>query len=183
MLTLKQIFQATSDSIKDRARFQCFGQIFSLPRNKKLRESATRSGGYVVEDESGKYREFKFRVKCTDGWRKVGLRFYGPINMGTKVWCWCSCPYFKYHCEVALSEKGSSSIVQSNGQRPRFTNPTMEPRCCKHVFLGFALAMRRRKPGQDLVMGALTQRGGRVKQRMNPDKVWGGDRPPRGGDS
>jgi hypothetical protein len=118
---------------------QCFGKAI-VP--KKRQGTATDTGGYLVEDASGKYREFKYQVKCTDGWRKVATRFYGPINNKTKVWCWCSCPYFKYHCEVALAHRGSSAVVQSNGQRPRFTNPEMKPRVCKHVYLLFALAFR-----------------------------------------
>lgn len=109
---------------------------------KRKQTTATDTGGYLVEDASGKYREFKYQIKCTDGWRKVATRFYGPINTKTKVWCWCSCPYFKYNCEVALAHRGSSAVVQSNGQRPRFTNPEMKPRVCKHVYLLFALAFR-----------------------------------------
>lgn len=118
---------------------QCFGKAL-VPKRKQA--SATQLGGYIAEDGSGKYREFKYQIKCTDGWRKVATRFYGPIKSTTKVWCWCSCPYFKYHCEVALASKGSSAVVQSNGQRPRFTNPQMKPRVCKHVYLLFALAVR-----------------------------------------
>lgn len=109
---------------------------------KRKQATATATGGYLAEDASGKYREFKYQIKCTDGWRKVATRFYGPISSKTKVWCWCSCPYFKYHCEVALASKGSSAVVQSNGQRPRFTNPEMKPLVCKHVYLLFALAFR-----------------------------------------
>lgn len=128
----------------------------------------------MVEDASGKYREFKFRVKCTDGWRKVGVRFYGPLNVNSPSWCWCDCPYFKYHCEVVLTQKGSSSIVQSNGQRPRFTNPKGEPRVCKHVLLAFMLAMRKRPPGKDPLMGSLGK-AGNVRNHMNRRQVWGGD--------
>lgn len=176
MLTLKTILLATPSKIKERARQQCYGQAYAAP--KKAKKSASRSGGYVVEDESGKYREFKFRVKATDGWRKVAVRFYGPMNTTTHVWCWCSCPYFKYHCEVALAKKGSSSVVQSNGQRPRHTNPRLEPRVCKHTIYAFALAMRRRQPNTPETEGK-TKRG-RVDKRMAQSKVtrafaWAGD--------
>jgi len=106
-------------------------------------------GGYSVTDDTGTYREYKYRVKCTDGWRKLVARFYGPVSASTNVWCWCSCPYFKYHCEVALASKGSSAVVQSNGQRPRFTNPKMIPRVCKHLFLLFAIAAKDEKKVQE----------------------------------
>lgn len=139
MLPLSSILAATPPRTKQRARVQCFGKAL-VPKRKQA--TATATGGYMAEDQSGKYREFKYQIKCTDGWRKVATRFYGPIGTKTKVWCWCSCPYFKYHCEVALASKGSSSVVQSNGQRPRFTNPEMKPLVCKHVYLLFALAFR-----------------------------------------
>lgn len=175
MFTLKQILMATTDRIKQRARNQCFARAFALPRAAKHRKTMTKSGGYLVEDESGKYREFKFQVKCTDGWRKTAVRFYGPLDVNTQVWCWCSCPYFKYHCEVALARKGSSSVVQSNGQRPRFTNPRMEPRCCKHVYLAFVLAMRRRNANEapkSKFSQALKTVSGKVSQAV----AWAGDR-------
>jgi len=178
MLTLKQMMQATPAAIKARARNQCYGQVYALPRSKKIRETATKSGGYIVEDESGKYREFKFRVKCTDGWRKVAIRYYGPLNVNTKVWCWCSCPYFKYHCEVVLTKHGSSAVVQSNGQRPRFTNPRGIPRVCKHVLLGFAVSMRRRelsKADKKAGAGALTRHDANVKTRETVQQAWHGD--------
>jgi hypothetical protein len=146
MLPLQKLLQATPDSIKRRARAQCFGKSYKPPRRKKTLMSLDNSGGYLQEDETGEYREYRYRVKCTDGWRKTAVRFYGAVNVNTRVWCWCSCPYFKYHCEVALASKGSSSVVQSNGQRPRVTNPKLEPRVCKHVYLLFALAMRKRTP-------------------------------------
>ena len=155
MLTLKQILKATPLKTKQRCKNQCFGLAYAPPRSAKGKSTTTKTGGYMVEDQTGKYREFKFRTKCTDGWRKVAIRFYGAMHADTKVWVWCSCPYFKYHCEVALASKSSSSVVQSNGQRPRFTNPKMEPRVCKHACLAFALAMRKRPPGKDA--GALTK--------------------------
>lgn len=144
MIPLSRILSATPNKIKRRARDQCYGKAYRPPRNKLARSTLTKSGGYMVEDETGRYREFRYRMRCTDGKRKVAVRFYGSLRGTTRVWCWCSCPYFKYHCEVALASKGSSSVIQSNGQRPRFTNPRLEPRVCKHVYLLFALAMRRK---------------------------------------
>jgi hypothetical protein len=176
MLPLQKIVQATPPKIRQRARQQCYGLAYAAPRSAKGK-GVTKSGGYVVEDESGKYREFKFRVKATDGWRKVAVRFYGPLNPATRVWCWCSCPYFKYHCEVALAHKGSSSVVQSNGQRPRFTNPKMHPRVCKHVFYAFMLAVRRRPPDKADEKGQIKKGVDKkmVKARVEDAFRWAGD--------
>lgn len=175
MLTLSTILSATPRKIKERARRQCFGKSYAPPRRKEALRSLTKSGGYLVTDQTGKYREFKYRVKCTDGWRKVACRFYGRLNQNTRVWVWCSCPYFKYHCEVALASKGSSSVVQSNGQRPRFTNPRLSPYVCKHAYLLFALAMRKRKPG-DKEMSSKNQPPGKRQKRQTVRALWYGDR-------
>ena len=174
MLPLSKILTATPAKTKKRARDQCYGQTYAPPRRKQALRSLTKSGGYIVEDETGKYREFKYRTKCTDGWRRVVVRFYGPLNPNTRVWCWCDCPYFKYNCEVALASKGSSAVIQSNGQRPRHTNPRLEPRVCKHVILVFAMAMRKRTPG-DKAMGSVNQPGGRRQRKQTLRGVWAGD--------
>ena len=174
MITLKSILAATPNSIKDRSRRQCFGKSYAPPRRKSALKSLTKSGGYLVEDETGKYREFRYRVKCTDGWHKVAARFYGSLNTNTKVWVWCSCKYFLYNCEVALAHKGSSSVIQSNGQRPRFTNPKLEPRVCKHAFLLFALAMRKRKPA-DAARDSVNPPTGKRVGRQTVRAIWSGD--------
>jgi len=171
MLPLSKILQATPEKTRLRARDQCYGQSYAPPRRKSALRSLTKSGGYAVEDETGSYREFKYRTKCTDGWRRVVVRFYGSLSKHTRVWCWCDCPYFKYHCEVALASKGSSAVIQSNGQRPRFTNPRLEPRICKHVYLVIALAMRKRKPGEQ----TKNQPSGRRQKNMTIRAVWAGD--------
>lgn len=137
MLPLSSILAVTPARTKQRARAQCFGKA-DVPKKRK----ATEAGGYIVETETGKYREFNYQVKCSEGWRRTVVRFHGAVSPKTKVWCWCSCPYFKYNCEVALAYYKSSMVRQSNGQRPRFTNPDLEPRVCKHVYLVFLLASR-----------------------------------------
>lgn len=172
---MRQMMAATPAKIKRRARDQCFGKSYAAPRRKSALRSLSKGGGYIVEDESGRYREFKYRVRCTDGYRKVAVRFYGPLNSNTRCWVWCSCPYFKYNCEVALASKGSSAVVQSNGQRPRFMNPRLEPRVCKHAYLVFALAMRRKKPDEKDPANSVNQPRGRQQKRQTLRAVWAGD--------
>lgn len=178
MFTLSDMLAATSPKVKARARHQCFAKSYAVPRFAKNKPSTTKTGGYIVEDETGRYREFKFQVRCTEGWRKVAIRFHGPLNTNTRCWAWCSCPYFKFNCEVALASKSSSVVVQSNGQRPRFTNPNEDARLCKHVVMAFAIALRRRKPGVDPKMGSLNQtpehRPGRLRAHVK--NVWAGER-------
>lgn len=153
MFTLRQMLSATPLKNKAKASQQCYGQ--SYPMHQKYRNKQTtmkQSGGYIVDDKGQKYREFLLRVRCTDAFRKVAIRFYGPVAVGTECWAWCDCPYFKFTCEVALAKGGSSSVVQSDGQKPRLRNPQMRPLLCKHCVLAFALAIRaqKREPQADI---------------------------------
>lgn len=59
---------------------------------------------------------------------------YEGRGPSTKVLVTCSCPDHLYRWEVALTHKGGSKIMHSNGERPIKTNPSMRPGCCGHVF-------------------------------------------------
>ena len=56
-----------------------------------------------------------------------------PFTIETDAWASCSCEYFLYHCEVADTRKGSSSIRYSNGAAPHITNPQLVSHLCKHI--------------------------------------------------
>lgn len=45
----------------------------------------------------------------------------------------CSCKDFLYRWEVALTTKGAAEVEYSNGAMPTITNPSLAPRCCKHL--------------------------------------------------
>jgi len=51
-----------------------------------------------------------------------------------EAWVRCTCPYFKFHSEVAISKRGSTTVKFSNGADPIITNPREQPRLCKHLF-------------------------------------------------
>ena len=51
-----------------------------------------------------------------------------------QAWVRCNCPYFKFHSEVAISKRGSTTVKFSNGADPIVTNPKNQPRLCKHLF-------------------------------------------------
>jgi hypothetical protein len=172
MLNLQKILAVTPKAIKLRARDECYSKAFVPKAVQEI--AATRSGSYLVDDPSGKYREFRRRVRCTDGIRRTVARFYGPINLNTRVWVSCSCPFFLYHCEVALTKHGSSSIIYSNGQLPKHTNPRMIPLVCKHVIHAVALAMKGRLPGKKIA--ALAKNApARVPHTQTKRAVWHGD--------
>lgn len=64
---------------------------------------------------------------------KIYLDKSNKVPLNPKVFVWCGCAWFKYHCEVALAIRGSSYIVSSNGALPKITNPTARPQVCKHA--------------------------------------------------
>lgn len=57
----------------------------------------------------------------------------GPLYKSEAVKVSCGCPYFMYHCEVALWAKGAADIIHSNGEHPGVKNPRMIPYPCKHL--------------------------------------------------
>lgn len=84
-------------------------------------------------------------ILCWSGISPKGLRATEPLpgrpGEGSPVWVSCSCNYFRYVCEWALSRYGSSDIIYSNGQPARFTNPKGVGTLCKHIYkvLPFAI--------------------------------------------
>jgi len=79
--------------------------------------------------------ETRFAVKCTSRTRNSMVWWFGDIGPKTPVWVWCNCPFFKYYLEVADANKGSSDVIDSNGQPPRIRNPRGVPYLCKHLWL------------------------------------------------
>lgn len=84
-------------------------------------------------------------VICWPGIPQPGLRSKkalpgrpGPQN---PVWVSCSCNYFRYVCEWALSRYGSSDIIYSNGQPARTTNPRGIGTLCKHIYAVLPVAI------------------------------------------
>jgi hypothetical protein len=59
--------------------------------------------------------------------------FFNGKGPTSKVWASCSCAYFLYHCEVALSKRGSTDVNYSNGKLPKITNPRLVSHACKHI--------------------------------------------------
>ena len=77
---------------------------------------------------------YKSAVRATTIRRKVTIAFAGDeISRSTPMWCQCSCQYFCFFCEVALTKHGSSKVKFSNGASPVYTNPRLRPCACKHI--------------------------------------------------
>ena len=87
---------------------------------------------YVTEPDGLKYKKVEVEALGETSTYDVLLFFHGK-GLTSKVWCSCSCPYFLYHVETALSKSGSTDINFSNGKMPKITNPRLVKHCCKHI--------------------------------------------------
>jgi hypothetical protein len=121
MITLKRLLQLTPRDILSRARKQCRVRILK---------------SVIDADDMGNHKFVLANVKATDGDRTAAMKFY-QLNkrnlLNSETWVYCSCPYFKYYLEVALTSRGSASIIESNGEFPFIRNPSMKPYLCKHL--------------------------------------------------
>lgn len=93
-----------------------------------------------LEDRPGVHDEWEFVAvdPTTSGIpRQVLVRLYRSIAGGgivdRPIWVHCSCPFFTFTCETALTLMGSSSIINSTGDKPKIRNPRQRPYLCKHL--------------------------------------------------
>lgn len=94
----------------------------------------------VTDKKRGVMSHAIYSVRGTDTYR-VTIDLYPKakgkmpeIVPSAPAWVSCTCAFFLYRCEFALARVGSSSIVHSNGQPARHTNPRNIPYVCKHVY-------------------------------------------------
>lgn len=91
----------------------------------------TATGG----QKSGRPATYKLVVASND----ASMRLHeAPLVVA------CTCDYFTFVCEVALQKKGAAVIKQSNGARPKITNPQLQPSPCKHLFKLLTLIQKRK---------------------------------------
>lgn len=133
MLTLKQLASLTPPSVVKRATSP--GVIIlsdkeEADKKQKGRKYRSVYMSVALYNEQSSHRPYTLSI------RNYGTKT-APENFAWKpesqIWVHCSCPYFTYYLEVALKLKGSSDIYDSNGARPRITNPTLRPYLCKHL--------------------------------------------------
>lgn len=86
---------------------------------------------YVTEPDGEKYKKVEVEALGETGTYDIVMFFHGK-GLTSKIWCSCSCPYFCFHVEKALSLSGSTDINFSNGKMPKITNPRLVKHTCKH---------------------------------------------------
>lgn len=106
----------------------------------------TRLGKFVYQsitrkppkdkDKSHVYRQYIWpreaanKLNKSDKEKLYNTTFYSDDD---DVYVQCTCPYFRYHLEVALNYHKASDIKISNGQEPVIRNPQKIPHACKHL--------------------------------------------------
>lgn len=161
MLKLQQLLRGTPSNI--------------IRNSREVRSRIVRS--VLDVDEIGPHKRVLIEARATDGIRYLIYKFYEPEKKNlaqSKCYVHCSCPYFLYFLEVALTARGTSSVINSNGQYPRVRNPRLRPYLCKHLFAGSRAAMRstaKKAKGVDVVDEHEIQRLLQLVSDLIPDKA------------
>lgn len=81
-------------------------------------------------------RDVVNKLEKTDKEKLYNTTFYSDND---DIHVQCTCPYFRYHLEVALHHHKASDVEMSNGQDPVIRNPQKTPYACKHLISALVL--------------------------------------------
>jgi len=121
MLTIEQLI-STTNSAHPRILSNARGVAVKLKKVKSLKDK-----------DGDPYREITAICRGKTIPRTVVMRIYGKGDKNSQIWASCDCEWFLYYCEVALTKKGSSDVIYSNGENPKITNPRRLGIACKHI--------------------------------------------------
>lgn len=122
-LTLSQIRKATPKYILNNSNEVVISS---------LKQKATKTGlpGVIAKPVSVGMKGRKILYTAT----VVGKdKDYPLYHRSQKVMVSCSCDFFMYYCEFALTRWHAATIKYSNGQPASVTNPSNVPMVCKHL--------------------------------------------------
>jgi hypothetical protein len=181
--TLEDLLNATPSEIIDRARTQCrpIRAQYDIGSKTGWRRSYAKFPTY--------YNEQRVYSICTDGKRYSYIRFFGAPALTTPVWVWCSCPYFKYYLEVALSYRNGTDLKKDGGPLrrtpvrnapPVVRNPNQALYLCKHLIVAAEIGLKQTrdmaskkyedKYGKEGAREAMVQRvAANVRSKTPPD--------------
>jgi len=143
--TLADLVNATPSAIIERARTQCrpLRSQYDLGSKEGWKRSYAKFPTF--------YNEQRVYTVCTNDKRYSYIRFFGPPELNTPVWVWCSCEYFKYYLEVALSRRNGTDIKTVGGPLgrrpvrnapPVVRNPEQLLYLCKHLVVTAEVGLR-----------------------------------------
>lgn len=130
MLTLKNLIDMTPDPMKRRSNTVSF----------------TIKSSVFDEDDNGIYKKVVIKAVATTITRIITFKLYkvksGKITINSPTWVHCSCENYLYQWEVSNTARGSSSVINSNGNMPRIRNPRLRPGLCKHAYAAAIAALK-----------------------------------------
>jgi hypothetical protein len=88
------------------------------------------------EDSSGSNYNLAIRNKGTAAEPSNYL-----LRPDSQLWVHCSCPYFTFYLEVALTLQKTSNVYDSNGALPKKLNTGLKPFLCKHLYAALTSLM------------------------------------------
>jgi hypothetical protein len=134
MLTISNLIKSTPPSVKEKV-----GEVVVKPKKAVNKEGSSL---YVftaaTKKVPGKKQARYETMTLLKGVPKTKVAF-----AKSEAWVSCTCPFFKFHCEVALTKKGSSTIIHTKGYKPPKVakrppvNPRNIPYVCKHLLASF----------------------------------------------
>lgn len=124
-MTLTKLMKSTPDKVIEASKKI---RLLSIKRNKKTGEYNAIAQSVEPGSKVSKKHKLKIKFKNLNDFNK-GKNFFN-----SDVMVYCDCEYFMYYLEVALSKKGISEVLLSNGKLPIEKNPMMKTYLCKHLY-------------------------------------------------
>ena len=145
-MTATQILTASLPAVKEAARYvvvkdDVVPSFVNKPNDKKMHKAPKIDVSvYSTADshgapKKGSPKKYRIQIISLNAEKKL---HEAPLLVR------CSCDYFTFNCEVALTKRGASAIKQSNGEKPVVRNPSMIPTPCKHLYKVLTILVKRR---------------------------------------
>lgn len=143
--TLGDLINATPSEIFTRARTQCrpIRAQYAIGSKDGWKRSYAKFPTY--------YNEQRVYTICHKDKRYSYIRFFGAPALTTPVWVWCSCQYFEYYLEVALSYRDGTNLKRDAGPGrrrpvrnapPNVRNPNQVLYLCKHLVVAAEIGLK-----------------------------------------
>jgi len=145
-MTVTQILAASLPAVKEASRYvvikdDAVPTFVNKPADKKLHRAPKldvtvfSTADNHGTPKTGASRKYRVQIISLNADKKL---HEAPVLVR------CTCDYFTFNCEVALTKKGASKIKQSNGDKPVVRNPNMIPTPCKHLHKVLTMIVKRR---------------------------------------
>lgn len=125
----------------------------------KLSAFSTKSG----MDDFGDYIRFLGQIIGGSKPRNSTISIYDEqVSIASPTIVYCSCDYFKYNLEIALTARGSALQLHADGLLPQKRNRAFRPGLCTHLALLAKIAL-----SADTTKDAFSQQPKRLVPRIS----------------